>query len=323
MSTVVTALGPVPSEELGTVLPHEHLFINLTRDRQADGLLADANLIVRELSAFRELGGGALFDLTSAELTRGAAPDACQTKPGPPGTRDPANVRALRAVSQESGLHIVLGTGHYRDPFLDRDWFDRHDVDAIAEELVRDLTEGFPGTDVRAGLIGEVGADKWYISAAEERSLRAAARAHRATGAAIYTHAAPWPVGLPQLELLISEGVDPSLIAIGHCDLVTTPGYIEEISQRGAYIGIDTICTSQPSEVRRRVEQVMALVRLGCIDQILLSHDVCLASQLRVNGGGGFGFVHTGFREALLDAGLSCDEFRHITTANPARLVCR
>ncbi|MEV0222308.1 hypothetical protein [Streptomyces sp. NPDC050704] len=170
--------------------------------------------------------------------------------------------------------------------------------------------------------IGEVGCDKWYISAAEERSLRAAARAQRASGAAVHTHAARWPVGLPQLDLLTSEGADPARVAIGHCDTVTAPGYAEQIARRGAYVGVDTINTDHAGEVDRRVRMVLDLVRAGYIDNILLSHDVCLISQLRAHGGGGYGFVHTRFREQLLAAGLDAGEFEHITTANPARLLC-
>ncbi|MFJ5306953.1 phosphotriesterase [Streptomyces sp. NPDC088350] len=322
-STVSTARGPVACQELGTVLPHEHLFINLMRERRGDGLIADEAAVTEELSVFTGLGGATVVDLTSAELTPGAAPDTGAAPPPSDASRDPANVLAVQRVAEATGLHVVLGTGHYRDPFLDRDWFDRHGADAIAEEIVRDLTEGFPGTGgIRAGIIGEVGCDKWYISAAEERSLRAAARAQRATGAGIHTHAARWPVGVAQLDLLASEGADPARIAVGHCDTVTAPGYAEQIARRGAYVGVDTINTDHPREVDHRVRMVLDLVRAGYIDNILLSHDVCLLSQLRAHGGGGYGFVHTGFRERLLAAGLDAGEFAHITTANPARLLC-
>jgi predicted metal-dependent phosphotriesterase family hydrolase len=322
MSTAMTALGRVPGDQLGTVLPHEHVFINLMRERRADGLIVDEEVVTAEVATFRDLGGGTIVDLTTAELTAGAAPDSSATPPVPGSTRSPENVAAVARVARTTGLNVVLGTGHYRDPFLDRDWFDRHDADAIAAEIVRDLTEGFPGTDVRAGVIGEIGADKWYISAAEERSFRAAARAHTVTGAAIYTHAARWPVGVAQLDLLRSEEVDPSRIAIGHCDTVTTPGYVLEIANRGAYVGIDTINSAHPAEVRRRVEMVLALVRAGYLDRILLSHDVCLLSQLGAYGGNGYSFVQSTFRERLLEAGLNAEEFDHICTANPARLLC-
>ena len=43
------------------------------------------------------------------------------------------------------------------------------------------------GTDIRAGIIGEIGAEEDYLTAAEERVFRAAARAHKQTHAAIVT----------------------------------------------------------------------------------------------------------------------------------------
>ncbi|MEV6231058.1 hypothetical protein AB0L88_24655 [Saccharopolyspora shandongensis] len=320
MPSAMTASGPVDRDRLGPTLPHEHLFINLLRERRGDGLITDERLVTAEVGAFAELGGSTIVDLTSAELTVGAAPDPRSESAGD--TRDPENVLAVARVAKAAGLNVVLGTGHYRDPFLDRDWFDRHDPDQIAEQLVRDLTEGFPGTGIRAGIIGEIGADKWYISAAEERSFRAAARAHRATGAAIYTHAARWPIGLPQLDLLAEEDVAPERIAIGHCDLVEKPGYALEIARRGAYVGIDTIFTANPHEVRRRVALVVELARAGHLDQILLSHDVCVKSQLSAYGGTGYTFLWSAFRDALREAGIDDGEFERITVANPARLLC-
>ena len=319
MPYVWTALGRVDTADLGLVLPHEHLFINMMRERRGDGLVNDPALVTAEVEQFRRLGGRTIVDLTSAELTAGSTPDA---KPGTPSTsRDPANVRAVREVARTTGVHVVLGTGHYRDPYLDRGWFDRNTVDAIAEGIVRDLTDGFAGTGVRAGIIGEIGADQWYVSAVEERSFRAAARASCRTGAAVYTHAARWPVGLAQLDLLLAEGADPARIAVGHCDTVALDGYHEDVAGRGAYVGIDTINTANAYEVDRRVALVMRLVRGGHLDRILLSQDVCLVSQLRSHGGGGYTFVQRDFRERLLAAGLTAEEFGHLTEVNPARLV--
>lgn len=319
MTEITTALGRIPTEGLGAVLAHEHLFLNMLRERRGDGLLNDETLISSELAVFADQGGHAIFDLTAAELTHGSVPEAVPAADR--NVRAAANVRAVQRVSKATGIHVVLGTGHYRDPYLDRSWFDHHDVDAIAEGIVRDLDEGFPGTDAKAGIIGEIGADAWYISAAEERSFRAAARAAGRTGAAIYTHAARWPVGLAQLDLLAEERMDPSRVAVGHCDTVPLDGYALEVARRGAYVGLDTINTSSPTVVNRTVGLVMKLVHAGHIDQVLLSHDVCLTSQLKANGGNGFSFVLAGLRSALLDAGLAPEQFDHITTVNPVRLI--
>lgn len=163
MSSVQTALGPVPLEEIGPALTHEHLFINMMRERRGDGLLHDEHLIASELRVFADQGGSAVFDLTTAELTAGSTTEA-RAAQGPAAatrTRVPDNVRAVQRVSERTGVHVVLGTGRYRDPYLDLGLVDRLGVDGLAEEMIRDIEEGFPGTTARAGLIGEIGADKW------------------------------------------------------------------------------------------------------------------------------------------------------------------
>ncbi|MEL5953568.1 hypothetical protein AADR41_01965 [Streptomyces sp. CLV115] len=323
--TIQTARGACTPQELGPTLPHEHLFCNLLQEHRAEGLLNDERLIIEELARFVAQGGRTVVDLTTAELTRGASPTASSDRWSDEGSRQPGNVEAIRRVSEVTGLNVVLGTGHYRDPYLDRQWFDRHDVDAIAERMIADIEVGFPGTDVRAGIIGEIGCDAWFTSAAEERSFRAAARAHLATGVAIHTHAAHWPVGGLQLDLLESEGVDPSRVAVGHCDLVRVPGYALEIAERGAFVGIDTIFVQRESELAWRLSLITELVEAGFADRVLLSHDVCLTGDLHANGGGGFGFVHGAFRDLLAESvpGFDDELFRRFTVDNPRRLLAQ
>ncbi|RFA10899.1 hypothetical protein B7R54_18060 [Subtercola boreus] len=323
MSTVETALGAVDTADLGPTLSHEHLFINLMLERRGDGLVHEEQLVVDELQVFADQGGGTIFDLTTAELTPGSTtaskPTFTATAAGE--TRDPENVAAIQRVSRATGVNVVLGAGRYRDPFMSRDLIDRLGVDGIAEEIIRDLTEGIPGTGVKAGIIGEIGADKWFVSATEERSFRGAARASVATGVPVYTHAARWHVGLDQVALLRHEGVDPAKIVVGHVDTVPTPGFAVELASTGVYIGLDTINSKNPAAVAPRVAQVLELVRAGYLERILLSHDVCVVSHLRAYGGNGFGFVLEGFRHALLEAGISAEEFDTMIRANPARLL--
>src|SRR5579875_407593 len=254
---VMSVTGPVSASDLGVILPHEHVFADLVREYRGNGLLNDEHLARAELEGFRAAGGSTLVDLTLDEIGR-----------------DPA---ALRRAAEATGVTIVMGCGHYRDPYLNRDWFDRHTVDEIAEEIVRDIEEGVRGTGVRAGIIGEIGADRAYISAAEERSFRAAARAHLRTGLTVSTHAARWPVGTEQLRLLGEEGVDP----------------------------------------RRAVDYVLALARAGFLAQVLLSHDVFLRGHLRADGGCGYGFLLTEFMPMLTAAGLDEQEAASLVTANP------
>jgi predicted metal-dependent phosphotriesterase family hydrolase len=289
--------GPVEAAELGVVLPHEHVFANLVREYRGTGLLNDEHLARLELERFSAAGGTTLVDLTTDEIGR-----------------DPA---ALRRASEATGVTVVMGSGHYRDPYLDRTWFDRHRVDEVAEEIVRDIEDGVPGTGIRAGIIGEIGADQAWISAAEERSFRAAARAQLRTGVTISTHAARWPVGLDQLRLLAEEGVDPARVIIGHADTVPIPEYHLALARQGCYVSFDSIGTGTPYDLVRAVDYVMALVRAGFGGQVLLSHDVFLRGHLHADGGGGYAYLLTDFLPRLTAAGLDAELVHGLVTANP------
>ena len=83
-----------------------------------------------------------------------------------------------------------MGSGWYRGAYYPPEArIDRRSVDDLADELVGEATDGVGETGVRPGIIGEIGTDKPWISPAEERVHRAAARAARRTGLAITTHA--------------------------------------------------------------------------------------------------------------------------------------
>lgn len=327
MATINSAAGPLSPATLGATLMHEHLFANLMQEYRATGLLNTTAVMVAEVEAFVSAGGGTIVDVTPAELTRGASPDpggvlgdgSGQDERWP--SRSPSNVRAIESISEATGTNVVLGTGHYRDPYLGDGWLDAHSVDQICEQLVADVEIGISGTEVRAGIIGEIGADKWFVSAREERSFRAAARAQKRTGLALTTHAARWPVGIPQLDLLAEEDVDPRRIIIGHCDSVPLLDYHEEIARRGAYVQYDLIRGESRAQTAQTVDLVVQMVRRGHLEHLLLSHDVCTASQLASNGGAGFAFVPTVFADALVEAGLEREEVDHILIDNPRRAL--
>lgn len=327
MSEINTTAGSVSAADLGPTLMHEHVFANLMQEYRATGLLNGMDTMVEEVESFVAVGGGTIVDVTPAELTRGASPDpggalsATGAQRGGWPSRSPENVAALEEVASRTGAHIIVGTGHYRDPYLGDGWLDEHTVGQISEQLIHDVEEGISGTGVRAGIIGEIGADKWFVSAREERSFRAAARAQCHTGLALTTHAARWPVGIAQLDLLAEEGVDPRRVIIGHCDSVPLIEYHEAIARRGAFVQYDLIRGESEAQTRRTVELVVQMVRKGFGSHLLLSHDVCTSAQLASNGGSGFTFVPTVFAAALHDAGLEREEVDSILRDNPRRAL--
>jgi phosphotriesterase-related protein len=326
MNAVNTATGEVPASSLGVTLTHEHVFINVLREYRETGLLNDYDLMLAELKRCRAAGGTTIWELSTCPLSIGSivghtSVDGLSSPPPQETTRSLPSVTALTRISQESGVLIVLGTGHYRDPYLNRDWFDRRDVDRIARLMVEDITAGFAGTDVKAGIIGEIGADKWFISAVEERSFRAAARAHAETGLTISTHAGRWPVGIQQIDLLESEHVDPRRIIIGHCDTVADSVYHLELARRGAFVEFDAIRGESVTGDQQRVDYIMNLVSNGYLDRILLSHDVCITKHLRANGGPGYDYVLTDFVPELRKAGLAEEQIDQMLIHNPRRAL--
>lgn len=330
MSTVWTTAGEIDTSRLGRVLPHEHVFINELVEDRAAGLLNDFSVMRTEVEEFSRSGGGTIVDVTTAELTAGASPDPRGIYTGSHssgfselGSRSLANVEALVRLAEQTGVRFVLGTGHYRDPYLAEGSIDRFhlSVDEVAERIVRDLLEGFPGTSVRAGIIGEVGPDKWFVSSREERSLRAAARAQRVTGASITTHTSKWPVGGDVVDILTQEGVAPEKIILGHCSTIDIPEYHMDMASRGVWIQLDTIRGGSPFEVSRWVNQVMTLVSAGYLEKTLLSHDVCLKSHLKVNGGCGYTYIFDDFLGLLALAGLNPEECEQLISKNPQRAI--
>ncbi len=296
---VTTVLGEIPAEELGRCLPHEHLvcdFSPVTGD--LDHVLNEVELAVDELDLFRSAGGRAVVEVTPPDLGR-----------------DPGR---LQDISRRSGVHVVMGAGWYRRAFYP-EHLDRTPTAALAEAMVAELTEGVLG--VRAGVIGEIGCDGGYLTAVEERVLRAAGRAAAVTGAALTTHASMHPVGSAQLDVLEEERVDLAKVVIGHCDSHLDPGYHRELLDRGAWVQFDTAGRRHMNPDHRRASALMSLIKEGWIDRLLISSDRCFRSDLAAFGGLGYSHVLTGFRAVLMSLGLTDEEFDILTIRNPAAVL--
>jgi len=306
---VQTVLGPIDPAELGWVLPHEHTAIALWHvpDRwDYWELRRDETIIREELGAFRSAGGGTVVDLTLDGVGR-----------------DP---EWLAGLARASGLHLVMGSGWYRGAYYPPEALvDRRTVDALADVIVRDATVGVGESGIRSGIIGEIGTDKPWLSAQEERVHRAAARASRRTGLAITTHAVQSAVGLAQLDVFEAEGADLGRVVIGHADSNPSVDYHLAIVERGATVEFDFLGMAfTPLERHgegRIVENLCELLARGHLERILLSQDVCHDSQLKRYGGNGYTYLADTFLPRLREAGVSDDELRTITVDNPRRLL--
>jgi len=315
---VMTVQGPVAADTIGYALPHEHLLCDVTRpfwmpvDKERMGsdfyfedeevVLDNETVAIEELLYFKRAGGSMLVELTPICLSR--------------------NPQGLKRISEATGVHVVMGTGFY---------FDLHhsarvqtnNANELATEMVRDLTVGVEDTGIRAGIIGEIGSSRDYITPGEERVFRAAARAQLKTGAAVTTHAVHGKIGLAQLDLLEEEGVDLRRVIIGHCDLHRHLDYHLAIARRGATVEFDLV-NSIPRQIYahpKRAELVRYLIQLGYLRQILLSQDICHRAHLHTHGGGGYDYMINHFVPLLKDLGVSQEEIDIIMIENPRRIL--
>jgi len=309
MAHVQTVLGPIDPAALGITLPHEHTQIALWQipDRwDYWQLTRDQPVILEELAAFREAGGRSLVDLTL------------------PGVgRDPV---WLADIARASGLNVVMGCGWYRGAYYPPEaLIDRRSVDSLADELVAEASEGVGETGVRPGVIGEIGTDKPWLSAQEERVHRAAARAARRTGLAITTHGVLSAVGLDQLRVFEEEGADPARVVIGHADSYPVLEHHLAIVERGACVEFDFLGMSFSAVERHGEGRVIGLLcellSRGHVERVLLSQDVCHDSQLTRYGGNGYTYLARTFLPRLREAGVSEAEIETMTVANPRRIL--
>jgi len=302
--SIVTVRGPIAASQAGYTLSHEHILCDLWfLSRSYDGILDDESLAIKELAYYREAGGSSLVDATSCGLGR--------------------NPLALRRISESSGIHIVMGSGWYRElvyPALVHEC----DTNAIAALIVSDLVQGAEGTNVRAGIIGEIGTERKYITPAQERMFRAAARAQRRTGACIMTHTTHFgELAVEQIALLREEAVPPERIVISHLGDRHDTTQLMKIAREGVFLSVDNIGYVgggyPPDEVR--VRNVCKLAAEGHLPQIVLGGDICQKSHLAAYGGKGYAQVPRCFLPLLRAQGIREDAIHQMTVANPGRML--
>jgi phosphotriesterase-related protein len=262
-------------------------------------ILSDPVVARQELRIYKEEGGNTIVDQTVHGLN--------------------PNRELLREVSSDVGIHIIAGTGFYWELFHPP-WLAHMTEVEIVRLLVSDLTEGFSGTDIKAGVIGEIGTHHRVISPAEERVIRACAQAQREVGVPISTHALFTRIGMDQAHAFERAGADLDKLVIGHVDTTPDVDYHEELLRLGVWIAYDSIGQLDKQSDERRADAIVELIARGYRDRILLSTDVGKRGALRAYGGHGYDFTITGFLPLLRERGVSEEDIDQLTKANPQQL---
>ncbi len=333
--------GPIPADQLGLTLPHEHILFDTTawlleptpekawmtdarvtletRAEIADDPLlsrdnlhfADEEIAALELVDFREAGGGTIIDVTPRAMAR--------------------DVAAIARVAEASGVNVVVGTGHYVQSTHPAEVAEQSD-EQIAAWMIDEIENGIDGTGIRAGVIGEIGTSG-DIHPDERKSLRAAALAQQQTGLAITIHCAiPYEkVGVEIVEILTTAGGDAERCILGHMShTIQDLDYHRACAATGACLQYDRFGADFFYETWNRYEEprdstviagVATLVAEGLEAQIMLSHDICYRVHLKRFGGRGFGHLARQVVPRLREAGVSDASIARMTEQNPARIL--
>lgn len=278
---------------------HEHLHIDLSGFKNnLDCRLDQYDLICQEMKDLRALGVSNIIEMTNRYMGR--------------------NPQFMLDLMRDTGINVMACTGYYQDAFFPEHVAARS-VEQLAQEMVDEIVIGIDGTELKAGIIAEIGSSEGVITPLEEKVFIAAARAHIETGRPISTHTSFSTMGLEQLVLLQAHGVDLSRVTVGHCDLKDNLDNILRMIDLGAYVQFDTIGKNNYYPDENRIGMLHELRNRGLLNRVMLSMDITRRSHLKTNGGNGYDYLLTTFIPQLRQSGFSQADVDTMLRDNPSQ----
>lgn len=278
---------------------HEHLHIDLSGFKNnLDCRLDQYDLICQEMKDLRALGVSNIIEMTNRYMGR--------------------SPQFMLDLMRETGINVVACTGYYQDAFFPEHVAARS-VEQLAQEMVDEIVIGIDGTELKAGIIAEIGSSEGVITPLEEKVFIAAARAHIETGRPISTHTSFSTMGVEQLVLLQAHGVDLSRVTVGHCDLKDNLDNILRMIDLGAYVQFDTIGKNNYYPDEKRIRMLHELRNRGLLNRVMLSMDITRRSHLKANGGNGYDYLLTTFITQLRQSGFSQADVDTMLRDNPSQ----
>jgi len=301
---LLTTLGPLRRQDLGMILPHEHVFVDLRTPDQPGYAGGEAEDVVRlmapEIERIKALGVTALVECATGGVGRRTDLDL--------------------AVSRATQFPIVVATGNYREPWIP-EWVGTASEADLEAWMLRELTERFDEADYKAGWI-KLSAGDDGITPLEAKILRAATRASRATGAVIGSHTIKGRVVMDQLDIIEAEGGRADRFISIHTQEERDFGLNLAVAERGAWIEYDHVGRAEDAGIIALIENVLAA---GRGSQLLISHDLGWFDPAQP--GGGVPRPYTHLSEVLLpklrERGIDETTLTGLTHDNPFNAFAR
>ena len=338
---IQTVLGRIKPEDLGITTTHEHLFIDfkamLIEPKEStelfkayesirldnlgwirrnwtsnlDNLLiSDEEITITEASKYKRAGGGTIVDATSIGIGR-----------------DPL---ALARVSRATNINVVMGTSYYVDKSHPKN-MDEIKESTITQMIIDDITHGVGDTNIKAGIIGEIGCS-WPLTKNETKVLRASAAAQAETGVAILIHPGRDEESPKEIIKILKEsGADLTRTIMGHLDrTVSSYDVLIEIAENGCYLEYDLfgqetsfypLSNFDMLSDGQRIDYLIYLISKGYEKQIVIAQDICTKHRLQKYGGHGFSHIIENVIPHMIEKGMSRKQIDNIIINNPANIL--
>ncbi len=345
MSSIQTVLGEIDQNAMGTTLPHEHLFVDLScywtgkesdPDKRAlysqpvtlqnrpeviynpwqfydNTILDDMDSAVNEVRNFMDYGGKTIIDVTPS-LGMGRNP------------------QAIRQVSRDTGANIIMASGRYSGPSL-TDEEKAHSVDVIEKMILREFENGVGDTGIKPGVL-KVGFEAKLDKEWELNSLRAAARAQNKIGCALVVHPNIWDCESHIiLDIIEAEGGDIRKTVLCHMDFTGGQSdYHDSLAKRGAFIEFDTFgceCVTGQRDWNlwyatdgQKIAWVLEQIQRRNLAHILLSGDMCQKLFFTKWGGWGYAHIPQHILPRMRSLGISEETIQILVVDNPQKAFC-
>ncbi|XP_053569961.1 phosphotriesterase-related protein [Bombina bombina] len=337
---VQTVLGPINPNQLGYTLTHEHLTMTFNccycpppahQKAMADEpilmkhlfwlkqnpysnkenilLNQEVEAIKEELLFFKAVGGGTIVENTTTGISR--------------------DIKTLKKLAEETRVNIISGAGFYIDATHSSETRSLP-VEQLTKVLVNEVLVGADGTNIKCGVIGEIGCS-WPLTESEKKILQATAEAQCELGCPVIIHPgrsaeAPFQI----IRILQESGADISKTVMSHLDrTIFDEKILLEFAEMGSYLEFDLFGTEMlnyqfnpavdmPSD-NERIKMLKFLIDNGYEDRIVIAHDIHTKNRLVKYGGHGYSHILTNIVPKMLLRGVSQQTIDKILLENPKR----
>jgi phosphotriesterase-related protein len=298
---VMTVNGPIASSELGITIPHEHFLVDFIGADSTGFHRWNKDTVISVvlpcLMEAKKMGVTSIMECTPAYLGRDAL--------------------LLERLSKASGLNIITNTGYYgaiNNKAIPK-WVFDYTADEIAGKWINEWENGIDSTGIRPGFIKIAVAPDSMLSPFHEKLVRAAARTHLKTGLTINAHTGPFKTAMAELNILKSEGIDPSAFIWTHAQADSLDTHLT-IARTGAWVSLDNV---MENNIPYYVASLKNLKGNGLLNRALISHDAGWYDVINPTGVifRGYTAIFTHLKPALMQVGFTESDWQQLVNENP------